>query len=643
MPQQPQSDIKQRPVMVGWFEPRQLLATGVRALLADLFGGYADRREMQAALGQAVYHTYTPDGNKKWSTLDVQSERAAGDERDVPSPLAMPEEGMWIDFASDMGEGWNATYTVASCLGKSHLGPDDFKTPLPEGVSSLPRADLLLLGGDLVYPTASVEQYEQRFVAPYSDAFDGQRPAGKLREGMPDTEGYPRLFAIPGNHDWYDGLGAFLKQVCQKRSVGGWFTMQQRSYFAIRLPGGWWVWGTDIQLHADIDAPQQKYFHNICAHHAKKGDKIILITAEPVWVYNGYKSEPDGSALKSNRIFEYFCQQYIFENGLQLPLVLTGDLHHYASYREVLNDDPDTDLNRWKITAGGGGAFSHPTHQLPLKICDDQPQLVNSAVYPPRHVSRRLLLGNLLFPWLNPWFCALIGVLYLCFAWSLTGTVWYPNGGATPSSGQNVLMHLGKIPIDHLADAWRQSFEVLAKDVFFTSPLALTVPILLIAGCWAFADTGTKRRILSQYAGAMHGVVQAAAMILIMHYYAVRIFTPPQHLWVDFGLYVGLFAVGFLTGGLLMGLYLLLSLAIIQTHETEAFSSMRIQDYKNFLRMHLTPNKLIIYPIGIPEVPTAWVQNPKQEQNNPDTSWWQPAKSRKIKLELIEKPIEIHF
>jgi hypothetical protein len=48
-----------------------------------------------------------------------------------------------------------------------------------------------------------------------------------------------KLFALPGNHDWYDGLGAFDNLFCQNRDpllerngrrIGGWRCVQHRSY-----------------------------------------------------------------------------------------------------------------------------------------------------------------------------------------------------------------------------------------------------------------------------------------------------------------------------------------------------------------------------------------------------------------------------
>ena len=196
-------------------------------------------------------------------------------------------------------------------------------------------------------------------------------------------------------------------------------------------------------------------------------------------------------------------------------------------------------------------------------------------------------------------------------------------------------------------------FLILVNDVFFTSPMALTVPVLLIVGCYKFAETSTNRRTSSRVAGAAHGLAQPAVMLIVMDWYAVHAFDPDLSIWTEYALYLKLFVLGGITGGFLMGLYLMLSLALLKTHETEAFSSMRLQNYKNFLRMHLTLHKLTIYPIGIPEVPTRWKMNRNQNESTPDTYWWLPKaaspwwkpkkKGRTISLELIEDPIEIHF
>ena len=67
----------------------------------------------------------------------------------------------------------------------------------------------------------------------------------------------PEVFALPGNHDWYDSLVSFTRLFCSQRWFQGWRTRQRRSYFALKLPGRWWLVATDFQLGSDIDALQE--------------------------------------------------------------------------------------------------------------------------------------------------------------------------------------------------------------------------------------------------------------------------------------------------------------------------------------------------------------------------------------------------
>src|SRR5262249_3143996 len=141
--------------------------------------------------------------------------------------------------------------------------------------------------GDEVYPTASREAYRTRLIDPYDTAAKGQ----------PWPAEPPDLYAVPGNHDWYDGLLAFLGLFCRRRNedpwapgrpgriVGGRATQQTRSYFAIRLPHDWWLWGADIQLEGYIDQPQIDFFSHVAQRWMKPGSRLILCTGMPNWAY----------------------------------------------------------------------------------------------------------------------------------------------------------------------------------------------------------------------------------------------------------------------------------------------------------------------------------------------------------------------
>jgi hypothetical protein len=94
---------------------------------------------------------------------------------------------------------------------------------------------------------------------------------------------------------------------------------------------------------------------------------------------------------------------------------------------------------------------------------------------------------------------------------------------------------------------------------------------------------------------------------------------------------------GFVFGPLIMGSYLLLSLNVFGRHGNEAFSSLALQDWKNFLRLHINENgDLTIYPIGIRRVPRKW--KPRTNESGPE---WvpDPEDSKATEPELIEAPI----
>jgi hypothetical protein len=185
-------------------------------MLATVLGTFTDRRETLAALDPRL---------EPVEDLDL-SDR--------------PE--LWFDFAADTGDGFDATYAVAWTLAQERVDVEGHAAPLPAG-------SLLVLGGDEVYPVASDDEYRDRMIGPFRAALPW-REAGATRD----------LVAVPGNHDWYDGLGAWARRFCQQRWVGAWRTHQRRSYAAVRLPHHWWIWAVDIALSGLVDQPQLEFF-----------------------------------------------------------------------------------------------------------------------------------------------------------------------------------------------------------------------------------------------------------------------------------------------------------------------------------------------------------------------------------------------
>ena len=353
---------------VRWLSPGLLARAGVEVAVSGTFGKFADKREIQ---------------------------------REPQDPLDYSSVGeLWIDYLSDTGDGWDATYTMAWLLAQPSL---------PFGDEELPRGSILLLGGDQVHPTAGPETYEDRFIGPFAAALP--------QTGAPQG---PELYALPGNHDWYDGLVSFLRVFCARdRRIGGYRTRQRRSYFSLRLPHGWWIWGIDIQLDTYLDDVQLDYFPSQPIAH---GEKVILLTAKPAWV----KAHDDRVKPASWRYLSFFEERFVRARGACLVLTLTGDLHHYARYEPV---GPDADAAPTRITAGGGGAYLSATHTLKpalaLRSLDSENTVgyARAGVYPSNDVSRRLSSSILKLARLNPSFAKLLGCIYVLLGVGMLGAL----------------------------------------------------------------------------------------------------------------------------------------------------------------------------------------------------------------------------
>jgi hypothetical protein len=561
-----------RAEMVGWYNPFQLSKTAIQVATSALLGTRADYRVIEAlTTEQGIFN--------------------CGERSEI-----------WIDYVADLGDGWNPTYAIATLLARSNL-----EVPSHEQARKCyltKRGDILIMGGDEVYPTASREEYQARLVRPYECALERtQKP-------------HPLLFALPGNHDWYDGLASFTRLFCQERWFAGWCTKQKRSYFALKLPARWWLWGVDIQLESDIDLPQLEYFRQIAKEEMNEGDGVIFCTAKPDWIYGNIYEK------KLENTLAYLEKKVIEQAGAKVMVTLAGDLHHYRRHESI--GEPKIQ----KITAGGGGAFLHPTHgpkvrRIVVGPKGKEAEFSLEAEFPAQRVSRRLTWRNLLFPILNPRFGILTGFVYMMIAWVLQSGL-KTNFQNTPVAVENI---------------W--TIVLQTAVVVLRTPSASAWILGLILGFVFFTDTHSK--LYRWIAGSIHGLSHLLTNLLlgwcITRITISTLSLDPSGFAQPIIAGVGLFVGGYLAGSLLMGIYLLISLNVFRRHSNEAFSSLRIQDYKNFLRLHIdTEGKLTIYPIGIKKIPKDWVPAMNPDESDPKLA---PKRNKTMEAFLIEEPIEV--
>lgn len=570
---------------VRWLAPVELCRTAVKVVLSSIFANYSDKREIQASLPAATVECLVGDGRE-----------------------------LWIDFVADLGDGFDATYTVASLIANEKLDVDPADGPIPH---VLPRASLLVLGGDEVYPTASARAYEDRMTGPY-------------RAALPTADQpRPMLVALPGNHDWYDGLTSFLRIFTQGSDVGGWRTVQNRSYFALQLPHRWWLIGLDSQLGAYIDEPQLRFFREHVTANLRPGDAVIVCAAAPTWV----KAETDD--VEAFNAMHYFDRQIIqcrpdpqtgqpTPTGASVRLWITGDKHHYARYAEP---SPDPAAARQMVTCGMGGAYLSATHDLPTtlhipqansRMREKEPsaEFTLRTRYPDERLSRLLSWGVLSptargLPFRNPGFWPLVGILHMIVFIALIPLLGLLEGsspiGAVRDGSPLAALGLG---------LWLLIVTAVVVLAYSLKPvLTLRAPRTPPSPVIAF---------LFQLCVAIGGLAVATAM-------------PWPDSWPGWVvLTICLACTGVLTG--LVGCFAFaayIRLAGTGVAADWQMSAQSIEDHKGFVRMHIgADGNLTLYPILIDKVCHDWALAPDADGRK------RPVPAEPLRRpRLIEPPI----
>jgi hypothetical protein len=571
---------------VRWFSPSTLARAATKVVLSAAFGDYLDKREMESTLKADVL------------TAGVGA------------------EDVWIDFIADTADGFDQTYSVAWCAAQRNIepiGPDKQRRKLP-------RAQLVVFGGDEVYPYATPKEYEDRFSGPYLAALPWTEP-----DPSRHNEGHPSMLAIPGNHDWYDGLTGFMRLFAQGDWIGGRKLEQKRSYFAVDLPGPFWLWGIDIQSDNYVDAAQIAYFKAAAETMVKNDDNaLILCTAKPSWT-----EVVDSKDAYRNLAF---VERTLVPDSTRTILMLSGDKHHYARYEAV----KDTATGpRTRVTAGGGGAFLSTTQKLdrelevPKPRTDSNPKTAETEPfelecrYPDLKQSRRLNGRIFLLGLRNPSFTVIPAILYIL--------LFFATVSRLASQDNNGDIRVAPEP-------W--NFRDILLSQVGLAPLALIFGVAAVLAAFCIVPKRVPTwlsRPLRGFAGLVqtgcHVAAQAAITMVCVHYFS------PLTGWRVLLCVVLVGLVGAVVGSFIFAAFLFLWFTLFSWNSTEAFSSFRYTGYKNFLRIHVTEKAVTVYPIGIDKICEQWDYD--LEPESPEASWLKP-RAGTIETRLIEKEFTIY-
>ncbi|MDL4774744.1 metallophosphoesterase family protein [Actinomadura xylanilytica] len=273
-------------------------------------------------------------------------------ERGTPAAFTLHRPAPEFSFAvlGDTGEGDRSQYAVVPPLLAAGAG-----------------TDFMVIASDVIYPTGDTADYPAKFLRPYRD--------------------YPGpIYAVPGNHDWYDGLRGFLRVFCdldadcapppwrgpfgavarllwrrsgpvderalaaaraEYRGAAGQRAVQPGPYWAIDTPS-LRIIGIDTGVTGRLDRDQGAWLREISAGPKAK----LLVTGKPLRVDDDRRPGAIEGGGTVDEIVQDPRHHYIAAIG--------GDIHNYQRYPVRVGD-----RTVQYLVSGGGGAFMHATHIIP--------------------------------------------------------------------------------------------------------------------------------------------------------------------------------------------------------------------------------------------------------------------------------------
>ncbi|MCX7899295.1 MAG: hypothetical protein N2444_04295, partial [Methylocystis sp.] len=360
------------------------------------------------------------------------------------------------------------------------------------------------------------------------------------------------------------------------------------SYFALKLPHNVWLWAIDTALEDDIDPPQVDFFERHAAL-IKPHERLILVVPNPAWLHcvNSKardESDYDPSWRKLRKIISIVTDRETLSSE-NIPLIIAGDWHHYAHYKETGNKH----VGRHLITCGLGGAYMLGTTRLPATLhCENgRVASLQDPTFPTVEESRNQRWGVLKFALRYKFSNVLIAIGLLLTVWFMRSAPHY----FEPCTG-GVLAKLSAV---------LRAFE------WPPSALAILISIMVFLGFAKPRDDHGQTAWKWVTAGLLH----ALAQLCVTHWIVELTFCFVRSGGLK-GLAVTLFALPasfvfcVLATGMLFPLYLMAANKIFGLHDEELYSSQAIERYKGFMRIKITRKEICVYPIGLTEICESW-------------------------------------
>jgi len=307
----------------------------------------------------------------RWAAMRADTWRMAmieASEENISNPLAF---NITQDGLADTA---NFSFVVVGDPGEGDASQLILKDQIIK-VTNKPDVRFLVISSDIVYPSGALKDYEKKFWMPFKGV---EKP----------------VYAIPGNHDWYDALDGFvatffepsaarnalrtriradlkissttdikIEEMISKtefwRSEYEVPTGHQKAPFFQVSNGNFVLITLETGVERQIDTLQMTWLQNVL--EASKEKFVMVLLGHPFYAIGEYQG-------KMNPKFEELHQLL---RRYKVPLVMAGDTHDLEYYVEGQQNNDGHTMHHFVNGGGGaylsiGAAMSNPD-EMPVK------------------------------------------------------------------------------------------------------------------------------------------------------------------------------------------------------------------------------------------------------------------------------------
>jgi hypothetical protein len=276
----------------------------------------------------------------------------------------------------DPGEGDASQYSLASRYLK--LGQND-------------DVKFLVVSSDVIYPAGAIEDYEAKFYLPF--------------------QGFTKpVYAIPGNHDWFDALEGFNANFLEPKAARAaiearvdadlkltstntgridrlmGYAERMRRLYAVnsgsqRAPffelqtDDFALIAVDTGILRSLDDRQHGWLER--ALERSRGKFTIAIVGHPRFA-GGHDIPPTAEGQNVSESSEKFAALYRLLASHNVNIAMAGDTHDFEYYRENITGNGPARVMHHFVNGGGGAYLSIGT----ALDFPDQPAAVDWSFYP---------------------------------------------------------------------------------------------------------------------------------------------------------------------------------------------------------------------------------------------------------------------